>query len=107
MKHGTLALVTDETPVIAICVQESTYDKIASNIKEVKAREANVLAIINDGDEETQKFVDETIAIPRIHNFVAPVLAVIPLQLISYYTAKVRGCEIDQPRNLAKSVTVE
>ncbi len=107
LKHGTLALVTDETPVIAICVQESTYDKIASNIKEVKAREANVLAIINDGDEETHKFVDETIAIPRIHNFVAPVLAVIPLQLISYYTAKVRGCEIDQPRNLAKSVTVE
>ena len=107
LKHGTLALVTDETPVIAICVQESTYDKIASNIKEVKAREANVLAIINEGDEETKKFVDETIAIPRIHNFVAPVLAVIPLQLISYYTAKVRGCEIDQPRNLAKSVTVE
>ena len=107
LKHGTLALVTDETPVIAICVQESTYDKIASNIKEVKAREANVLAIINEGDEETQKFVDKTIAIPRIHNFVAPVLAVIPLQLISYYTAKVRGCEIDQPRNLAKSVTVE
>ena len=107
LKHGTLALVTDETPVIAICVQDATYDKIASNIKEVKAREANVLAIINEGDEETQKFVDETIAIPRIHNFVAPVLAVIPLQLISYYTAKVRGCEIDQPRNLAKSVTVE
>ena len=107
LKHGTLALVTEASPVIAICVQESTYDKIASNIKEVKAREANVLAIINEGDEETHKFVDETIAIPRIYNFVAPVLAVIPLQLISYYTAKVRGCEIDQPRNLAKSVTVE
>ncbi len=107
LKHGTLALVTEETPVIAICVQESTYDKIASNIKEVKAREANVLAIINEGDNETEKFVDETIAIPKIHNMVAPVLAVVPLQLISYYTAKARGCEIDQPRNLAKSVTVE
>lgn len=107
LKHGTLALVTEETPVIAICVQESTYDKIASNVKEVKAREANVLAIVNEGDYETAKFTDETIAIPKIHNFVAPVLAVIPLQLISYYTAKVRGCEIDQPRNLAKSVTVE
>lgn len=107
LKHGTLALVTEKTPVIAICVQESTYDKIASNMKEVKAREANVLAIINEGDTETEKFTDETIAIPKIHNFVAPVLAVIPLQLISYYTAKVRGCEIDQPRNLAKSVTVE
>lgn len=107
LKHGTLALVTEKTPVIAICVQESTYDKIASNMKEVKAREANVLAIINEGDTETEKFTDETIAIPKIYNFVAPVLAVIPLQLISYYTAKVRGCEIDQPRNLAKSVTVE
>lgn len=107
LKHGTLALVTEKTPVIAICVQESTYDKIASNMKEVKAREANVLAIINEGDTETEKFTDETIAIPKIYNFVAPVLAVIPLQLISYYTAKARGCEIDQPRNLAKSVTVE
>lgn len=107
LKHGTLALVTEETPVIAICVQESTYDKTASNIKEVKAREAKVLAVINEGDEQTQKFVDQVLAIPKINNFIAPVLAVIPLQLISYYTAKVRGCNIDQPRNLAKSVTVE
>ena len=107
LKHGTLALVTAETPVIAICVQESTYDKTASNIKEVKAREASVLAIINEGDDQAQKFVDQTLAIPKINNFIAPVLAVIPLQLISYYTAKARGCEIDQPRNLAMSVTVE
>ena len=107
LKHGTLALVTPDTPVIAICVQESTYDKTASNIKEVKAREASVLAIINEGDDQAQKFVDQTLAIPKINNFIAPVLAVIPLQLISYYTAKARGCEIDQPRNLAKSVTVE
>ena len=107
LKHGTLALVTEETPVIAICVQESTYDKTASNIKEVKAREAKVLAIVNEGDEQTEKFVDQELAIPRINNFIAPVLAVIPLQLIAYYTAKVRGCHIDQPRNLAKSVTVE
>ncbi len=107
LKHGTLALVTEETPVIAICVQESTYDKTASNIKEVKAREATVLAIINEGDDQAQKFVDQTLAIPKINNFIAPVLAVVPLQLISYYTAKARGCEIDQPRNLAKSVTVE
>ncbi len=107
LKHGTLALITADTPVIAICVQESTYDKTASNIKEVKAREATVLAIINEGDDQAQKFVDHTLTIPKINNFIAPVLAVIPLQLISYYTAKVRGCEIDQPRNLAKSVTVE
>ena len=107
LKHGTLALITDKTPVIAVCVQENTYDKVASNIKEVKAREAKVLAIINENDTETIKFVDEVITIPTIHNFVTPILSVIPLQLISYYTAKARGCEIDQPRNLAKSVTVE
>lgn len=107
LKHGTLALVTEQTPVIAICVQESTYDKTASNIKEVKAREAKVLAIVNEGDTQAQKFVDNVIAIPKVNNFIAPVLAVIPLQLISYYTAKIRGCNIDQPRNLAKSVTVE
>ena len=107
LKHGTLALVTEKTPVVAICVQESTYDKTASNIKEVKAREARVLAIVNEGDNQTQKFVDSVLAIPKVHNFIAPVLAVIPLQLISYYTAKIRGCNIDQPRNLAKSVTLE
>ena len=107
LKHGTLALVTEKTPVVAICVQESTYDKTASNIKEVKAREARVLAIVNEGDNQTQKFVDSVLAIPKVHNFIAPALAVIPLQLISYYTAKIRGCNIDQPRNLAKSVTVE
>lgn len=107
LKHGTLALVTEATPVIAICVQESTYEKTASNVKEVKAREAKVLAVINEDDKETGKFVDTVLTIPQIDNFLAPVLAVIPLQLLSYYTAKVRGCHIDQPRNLAKSVTVE
>ncbi len=107
LKHGTLALVTPETPVIAICVQEATYDKTASNIKEVKARGARVLAVVNEGDVQTRKFVDQVFRIPRIHNFIAPVLAVIPLQLLSYYTARARGCDIDQPRNLAKSVTVE
>ncbi len=107
LKHGTLALITRETPVIAICVQDSTYDKTASNIKEVKARDAYVLAIVNEGDEQTQKFVDEVLEIPKINNFITPVLAVIPLQLIAYYTALIRGCDVDQPRNLAKSVTVE
>lgn len=107
LKHGTLALITDETPVIALCVQKNTYDKTLSNIKEVKARDAEVLAIAIEGDEEVSKYVDDVIEIPDIYNFVAPVLTVIPLQLISYYTAKARGCNVDQPRNLAKSVTVE
>ncbi len=107
LKHGTLALITEKTPVIAICEQESTYDKTASNIKEVKAREAKVLAIVNESDDQAHKFVDQVLTIPKVYNFIAPILAVIPLQLIAYYIAKVRGCEIDQPRNLAKSVTVE
>ncbi|MFZ5943207.1 MAG: glutamine--fructose-6-phosphate transaminase (isomerizing) [Bacillota bacterium] len=107
LKHGTLALITDITPVIALCVQKNTYDKTLSNIKEVKARDAEVLAVAIEGDKEVSKYVDDVIYIPDIYNFVAPVLTVIPLQLISYYTAKARGCNVDQPRNLAKSVTVE
>ncbi|MFZ7104665.1 MAG: glutamine--fructose-6-phosphate transaminase (isomerizing) [Peptococcaceae bacterium] len=107
LKHGTLALITKETPVVALCVQKNTYDKTLSNIKEVKARDAEVLAVAIEGDKEVGKYVDDTLEIPDIYNFVAPVLTVIPLQLISYYTAKARGCNVDQPRNLAKSVTVE
>lgn len=107
LKHGTLALITNETPVIALCVQKNTYEKTLSNIKEVKARDAEVLAIALEGDKEVGKYVDDVIEIPDIYNFVAPILTVIPLQLISYYTSKARGCNIDQPRNLAKSVTVE
>lgn len=107
LKHGTLALVTAETPIIALCIQNSTYDKTLSNIKEVKAREAQVLAIVNAHDQDAAKICDEVLYLPEVDNFVAPVLSVIPLQMISYYTAKIRGCNIDQPRNLAKSVTVE
>lgn len=107
LKHGTLALVTAETPIIALCVQQKTYEKTISNIKEVKARDARVLTIVNEGDQDIQKVSDDVLYLPAVDSFVAPVLAVIPMQLISYYTAKVRGCHIDQPRNLAKSVTVE
>lgn len=107
LKHGTLALITDNTPVIAICVQQNTYEKTISNIQEVTARDAKVLAIALEGDTEVEKYVNDVIYIPKIDNFVAPILSVIPLQLISYYVSKARGCNIDQPRNLAKSVTVE
>ena len=107
LKHGTLALITEETPVIALCVQQNTYEKTLSNVKEVKARDAEVLAIAVEGDKEIAKYVDDVLEIPKIDNFVAPILTVIPLQLISYYTAKARDCNVDQPRNLAKSVTVE
>ncbi len=107
MKHGTLALVTADTPVVAIALQEKTYEKTLSNIKEVTARDAYVIGLANEGDTEILKTVNEVIYIPRIENIVSPVLAVIPLQLLAYYAACVRGCNVDQPRNLAKSVTVE
>lgn len=108
LKHGTLALITDETPVIALCVQESTYEKTISNIKEVKARDAQVLIVTSENhQQEAAQISDAQLLLPLADNFIAPILSVIPLQLIAYYTAKIRGCNIDQPRNLAKSVTVE
>lgn len=107
LKHGTLALITAETPVIALAVQGKTYDKTLSNIKEIKARDARVLALVKEGDMQMQKVADKVLYLPALDDVVMPILTVIPLQLIAYYTAKIRGCSIDQPRNLAKSVTVE
>ena len=107
LKHGTLALITAETPVIAVAVQGKTYDKTLSNIKEIKARDARVLALVKEGDTQMQKVADKVLYLPALDDVVMPILTVIPLQLIAYYTAKIRGCSIDQPRNLAKSVTVE
>ncbi|MDD2401375.1 MAG: glutamine--fructose-6-phosphate transaminase (isomerizing) [Clostridia bacterium] len=107
LKHGTLALITEKSPVIAVATQKSTYEKTLSNIKEVTARDAFVIGVAEEGDQEILKWVNKAIYIPKIENTVSPVLAVIPLQLLAYYTAVVRGCNVDQPRNLAKSVTVE
>ena len=107
LKHGTLALITAETPVIALAVQGKTYDKTLSNIKEIKARDAQVLVLVKEGDTQMQKVADKVLYLPALDDVVMPILTVIPLQLIAYYTAKIRGCSIDQPRNLAKSVTVE
>lgn len=107
LKHGTLALITADTPVIALAVQGATYDKTLSNIKEIKARDAKVLALVKDGDTNMSKVADEVLFLPALDDMVMPILTVIPLQLIAYYTALVRDCSIDQPRNLAKSVTVE
>lgn len=105
LKHGTLALITKETPVIAIALQKSTYDKAMSNIEEVVAREASVILFVEEGREVHMKA--PTIYIPQADDMVLPILSAIPLQILAYYTAKARNCEIDQPRNLAKSVTVE
>ena len=107
LKHGTLALIEEGVPVIALATQEDVYDKMISNIREVKAREAVVIGIGMKGDEELSKHVDHTIYVPRANKFIAPILAVVPLQLLAYYAAITRGADVDKPRNLAKSVTVE
>ncbi|QSO50510.1 glutamine--fructose-6-phosphate transaminase (isomerizing) [Alicyclobacillus curvatus] len=107
LKHGTLALITEGVPVIALATQTDLYEKTLSNIKEVKARDAFVLGLTWAGDEELKKSVDEVIYLPRTSPLIAPIAAVIPLQLLAYYAAVVRGNDVDKPRNLAKSVTVE
>lgn len=107
LKHGTLALVTEGVPVVALATQLSLYEKMINNMKEVKARGATILALVQAGDEEIKKVADHVIYIPRTLEILTPVLAVVPLQLLAYYVAKARGCDVDKPRNLAKSVTVE
>ena len=107
MKHGTLALIIEGVPVIALATQHDVYEKTLSNIKEVKARDAVVIGLAMEGDEQIKKYVDHTIFIPATDKYLAPILAVIPLQLLAYYAAVTRGCDVDKPRNLAKSVTVE
>jgi glucosamine--fructose-6-phosphate aminotransferase (isomerizing) len=107
LKHGTLALIVDNIPVIALATQEALFDKMVSNIKEVKARGANVTAVAFAGNEEIQASVDQVIYLPKTLPILAPVLTVIPLQLLAYYAAVARGSDVDKPRNLAKSVTVE
>jgi glucosamine--fructose-6-phosphate aminotransferase (isomerizing) len=107
LKHGPLALITKNTPVVAIATRGQTYDKMVNNIKEVKAREAPVLAIADESDSQLETFVDWVIRVPTTDEVFYPMLSTIVVQLISYYIAKARDCPIDQPRNLAKSVTVE
>lgn len=107
LKHGTLALIVEGVPVIVLATQEDVYDKTVNNLQEVKAREAMVIAIALEGDDSIAKYADHVIYIPRADKELAPILAVLPLQLLAYYAALTRGCDVDKPRNLAKSVTVE
>jgi glucosamine--fructose-6-phosphate aminotransferase (isomerizing) len=107
LKHGPIALIENGTVVIALATQEELFDKMVSNIKEVKTRGANVLAFAFEGNETIEKTVDSALYIPKTVEIFAPVLSVIPLQLLSYYMAVQKGCDVDKPRNLAKSVTVE
>ena len=107
MKHGPIALVDNNLPVVVVAPQDHYYEKIVSNIQEVKARNGNLIAVVTEGDIRLKEMVEDVFEIPRSHPAVAPLLAIVPLQLFSYYTALLRGCNVDQPRNLAKSVTVE
>ena len=107
MKHGPIALIEPKMPVVAVALQGPLYRKMVSNIKEVKARDGSVIAVTSEGDRELASQVDEVVEIPACHEMFTPILAVVPLQLLAYYIAVRRGCDVDQPRNLAKSVTVE
>ncbi len=107
LKHGPLALIEKSVPTFAITTDERIVEKMVSNIKEVKAREGKVFSISREDFDEIKEISDETITIPKVHRYLAPILSVIPLQLIAYYTADMRGLDVDKPRNLAKSVTVE
>lgn len=107
MKHGPIALIDEEMPVIVLATKGTSYEKVVSNIQEVKARKGKIIAIITEGDVQVKELADHYIEIPDTDENLVPLLATIPLQLFSYYVAVMRGCNVDQPRNLAKSVTVE
>jgi len=107
MKHGPIALIDENMPVVFVATKDAIYEKVMSNMKEVKARKGIVIAIASNGDEEIDAQADFVIKIPDTINLLIPILSVIPLQLLSYYIAINRGCDVDMPRNLAKSVTVE
>ena len=107
MKHGPIALVDNNLPVVVVAPQDDYYEKVVSNIQEVKARKGNVIAVVTEGDKGLKELANDVIEIPRSHPALAPLLAVIPLQLLAYHIALMKGCNVDQPRNLAKSVTVE
>ncbi len=107
LKHGVIALVSEELPSVFIVQKDSIYDKNVSSLEEVKARKGPVIAITTEGNTEMERIADDVIYIPKVHECLSPILAVIPLQLLSYHFAVARGCDVDKPRNLAKSVTVE
>jgi glucosamine--fructose-6-phosphate aminotransferase (isomerizing) len=107
MKHGPIALIDEEMPVVVIATKHGNYEKVVSNIEEVKARSGKIIAIVTEGDTEVKAIADHVIEIPETEDALSPLLTSIPLQLLSYHIAVMRGCNVDQPRNLAKSVTVE
>ena len=107
MKHGPIALIDEDMPTVVVAIKTDQYQKVVSNIQEIKARDGKIIAIVNEGDSVVSKIADHVIEIPQVDERLSPLLTTIPLQLISYHIAVMRGCHVDQPRNLAKSVTVE
>ncbi|MBC8473736.1 MAG: SIS domain-containing protein, partial [Candidatus Omnitrophica bacterium] len=107
MKHGPIALIDEYRAVVCIAPESGTYNKMLSNIQEIRARKGKVIIVATEGDERIKRFTKEVAYIPKIDELFSPIVSVLPLQLLAYYIAVKRGCDVDQPRNLAKSVTVE
>src|SRR5205814_7337541 len=107
LKHGPIALVEDGVPVVVVATECHVYPKVLSNIQEVRARGAEVIAVATEGDEQILSLADHVLYVPQTPELLSPVVVTVPLQLLAYHIARLRGCDVDQPRNLAKSVTVE
>jgi glutamine---fructose-6-phosphate transaminase (isomerizing) len=107
MKHGPIALIDPTFPTLALAPEDGSFDKVASNIQEIRAREGRIVAVTSVGNTKLAQLVDDVIEIPRTHEILTAILSVVPLQLFAYHCAVLRGCDVDKPRNLAKSVTVE
>jgi glucosamine--fructose-6-phosphate aminotransferase (isomerizing) len=107
MKHGPIALVDETLPVVFIATKDAYHDKILSNMQEIKARKGKVISVISEGDKFSQSLSDDVMIVPEADEIVAPMLSVVPLQLLAYYIGVLKGQDVDKPRNLAKSVTVE
>jgi glucosamine--fructose-6-phosphate aminotransferase (isomerizing) len=107
MKHGPIALIDESMPVVVVMPKDAHYEKVASNVQEVRARDGKVIAILTEGDANGAKLADQSMTIPAVPEAVLPLLTVLPLQLLAYYVADLKGTDVDQPRNLAKTVTVE
>jgi glucosamine--fructose-6-phosphate aminotransferase (isomerizing) len=107
MKHGPIALVDGETPSVFLLPRGSVFDKVMSNVEEIKARGGPVIAVATAGDEEAAARADDVISVPDVPEYLQPLVTAVPLQLLAYHVALLRGCDVDKPRNLAKSVTVE
>ena len=107
MKHGPIALVDQQTPSVFLMPRGPIFDKVMSNLMEVKARRGPVIAVVSEGEEEVAAVADDVIEVPEVPEYLQPLVTVVPLQLLAYHVALLRGCDVDKPRNLAKSVTVE